>query len=312
MSSRTASELRTAGPAPASTAARIAVAVDSEIAGSASSTPAPRCRRSASSSASRVPEPCSRVTSGVAASSAGRHRPPATGPRVVGRDDGDQLVVADDPRAQLGWHPRTLDEAQVGSAVADVGDGGLAVDRGQLEVGRPRRSSLGGQPEGDQPPGQQLFGDGLARADPQPPAPVLPQGGEAGVELGGDVHQPGGPLGHHDTLAGQLGTTGAAAQQNHAGLGLDGPHPGRHGLLTHADLGGGPVEAAGPATASSTSIAASSGTCPLSRITGTLTRATTPPCRCTHVRRLLGTSGRRDSGTLHPAGPRPRSSRQRS
>ena len=70
--SRTASRLSTAGPAPARTACRTAVVVLSRSAGAAISLPGPRQPVSAACSACRVPDPSSRSTSGVAASSAGR------------------------------------------------------------------------------------------------------------------------------------------------------------------------------------------------------------------------------------------------
>ena len=75
-------------------------------------------------------------------------------------------------------------------------------------------------------------------------SPILPQRGQAGVELGCDVEQSRGPFGDHDALAGQLRTAGAASQQDDAGLCLDRAHPGRDGLLAHPDLRGCRVDAA--------------------------------------------------------------------
>jgi hypothetical protein len=66
-SAATASELSTAGPASAATAALIAVVEDSSAAGGTRARSV--CARSASSKKSRVPEPASRLTSGVRASS---------------------------------------------------------------------------------------------------------------------------------------------------------------------------------------------------------------------------------------------------
>ena len=67
-SAATASELSTAGPAPAATAALMAVVEDSSVAGGTGSRPA--WRSSASARNRRVPEPASRLISAAAASSA--------------------------------------------------------------------------------------------------------------------------------------------------------------------------------------------------------------------------------------------------
>ena len=65
-SSATASSLITAGPAAASTVARAAAVVDTDRAAGACTTSAPTAVASAAMSVSRVPEPPSRLTSGVA------------------------------------------------------------------------------------------------------------------------------------------------------------------------------------------------------------------------------------------------------
>ena len=69
-SSPTANALITAGPAPARTAARTAAAEESSRTGAVCST-VPSAACSAAVSESRVPDPASRATSGVWASSMG-------------------------------------------------------------------------------------------------------------------------------------------------------------------------------------------------------------------------------------------------
>ena len=110
------------------------------------------CWPSSRSSVSRVPEPVSRTTSGVAASVAHRQRAAPAGPRVIGRDDDDELVGGDVQRVQVGELLRALDEADVGTAVAHlaldecrVGDPQLGADVGwprwNVESQRGRRCS---------------------------------------------------------------------------------------------------------------------------------------------------------------------------
>ncbi|MGI8880060.1 MAG: hypothetical protein ACR2KJ_06000 [Jatrophihabitans sp.] len=73
-------------------------------------------------------------------------------------------------------------------------------------------------------------------------------------------------LGHHDTLSGELRTARPTPQQHNAGLGLDRAHPSGPGLLTHPTSAEAPFRLPAFATAGRTSIAASSGTCPLKRM----------------------------------------------
>ena len=173
--------------------------------------------------------------------------PAATAPPgMAGSDDDGEPVMADDPAAQPGGPPRSLDEAQIRGPLGDVADDRLGVDRGQHDIeGRAARVA-GRGPERRQPGRQQLLGDGRAGADPQPAAPVSAQRGDPGVQPGRHLEQPGRPLRDHRALGGQGRTARAAAHQRHAGLRLHGPDPRRNRLLAHADLLGGAVQAAGP------------------------------------------------------------------
>ena len=92
--------------------------------------------RAVAGSVSRVSEPPSLLTRGAAASSAALIRPSlAAPPGMAGSDDDGEPVMADDPAAQPGRPPRSLDEAEIRGPLGDVADDRLGVDRGQYDIG---------------------------------------------------------------------------------------------------------------------------------------------------------------------------------
>jgi hypothetical protein len=74
----------------------------------------------------------------------------------------------------------------------------------------------------------------------------LSQRSQAGVDLGRDLEQAPGPFRYHHAVAGQLGSTGTTLHQDHPGLGLQRPDPGRDRLLADADLSCCRIQTAGP------------------------------------------------------------------
>ena len=115
----------------------------------------PRSRAGPGAGPVLVPEPPSRLTSAVAASSAAL-TPPR---RRVQRWPGATTTVSRSwpmtlPRTGPGL-PRAFDEADIGLALGDVADDGLGVGRGQHDLGG-GAARLAGRAEGGQPGREQL------------------------------------------------------------------------------------------------------------------------------------------------------------
>ena len=168
----------------------------------------------------------------------------APGPRMIGADDHGQFVVADDPAAQALRAGRAFDEAQVGRACLDLRGDGIAVSRGQQDLGRRLAAMPGRGLQGDEPSGQELLGNGQAGAHPQPHLVITPERGQPGIEFARDRKQPGGPFGDDHALGGEHRSAGRPGDERHTGPRFDRTDPGRHRLLGDAELPGGRAQAA--------------------------------------------------------------------
>src|SRR5207245_1589879 len=78
-------------------------------------------------------------------------RPAARSSGMAGGDDDGEAVMADDPAAQPGRPPRSLDEAQIRGPLSDVADDRLGVDRGQHDIGG-RAARVAGRGPACRPP----------------------------------------------------------------------------------------------------------------------------------------------------------------
>ena len=135
----------------------------------------------------------------------GAERAAAARPPMVGADHHEQFVMADDPAVQPSRAARAFDEAEVGVTVADLLGDGVAVGHGQDHIGWGLAAVARSCLQGHQPPGQQLLGDGEARAHPEAGPVVMPEGGQPGVQFARHRQQPRRPLGDDNTLRGERG-----------------------------------------------------------------------------------------------------------
>lgn len=138
------------------------------------------------------------------------------------RYDHYEFVVRDHTATQSTRRAAAFDETQIRVIAADCGKDVLAVRCGQNEIGRRPALPGDGLPPRDQPARQKLLGNSQACRDTKLCLAVVAQGGQARVDLMGDIEQPVGPLGGQDTGGGQPGTRFGASDQTYAGLALQG------------------------------------------------------------------------------------------
>ena len=236
--------LSTPGATPAAIDARTAVALDSSRAGSTGSASGGMARPSARSKARRVPDPRSRSTSGVVASSTG-----VTGRRRRAHGWPGQTVTTSRScattrlRNPLGGrgpstNPRSTRPARTPSATCSL----LVASNRTLVGGSPAAACC--RRSANSQPGIRCSATVRLADEPQLALSVRAQRGDPGVQLGRRVEHPAAPLGQQATGLGQRRPVPAAYQQGHAHLPFDRGDPHRDGLLAHPDQTGRRAEAA--------------------------------------------------------------------